>query len=200
MGRHVMPKIVDHDERRAEIARAVEAIVHETGIISITMRDVAKRLGCAPSVISHYFETKLEMLVFTVKQVRARAETALIKALDEGRDFHACFEILLPTDEQMWRNWHMCFAFWGLTPNAHPVQREWEQASHEANLVFQRIIARAQERQEVDASLDPASLATDIQVIINGIASLVNQSRKDWPPARQRTALRTMMSALLQPV
>ncbi|MGW4350635.1 TetR/AcrR family transcriptional regulator [Nocardia sp. NPDC004582] len=49
-----MPKIVDHRQRRAEIADAVLAIVAEDGVSGVTLRDVAERSGWSTGVLNHY--------------------------------------------------------------------------------------------------------------------------------------------------
>ncbi|HZV10214.1 MAG TPA: helix-turn-helix domain-containing protein, partial [Novosphingobium sp.] len=60
-----MPKKVDHARRRLDIARVAEGLVYDKGMDGLTMRDVARGMGCSLSVILHYFESKLDLLVFT---------------------------------------------------------------------------------------------------------------------------------------
>ena len=192
-----MPKVVNHEERRREIAVAVEQVVHEQGVSEVTIRTIAKRLGCSPSIISYYFPSKLDMLVFTHKLIRSNSEQRLLKALEQGGDAISSFEMLLPTDEATWRDWHMFFAFWGLAPTEHYVTVEWAEAASEAHAIFRRIIERAQDHGAIHSRIDPAVLATKVQVAINGIASLVAQSRSQWPAQRQRATFRELFGALL---
>lgn len=187
-----MPKIVDHEAKRSDIAQAVEDIIYDEGILSLTMKDVARLLGCSPSVISHYFSNKLDMLIYTHKRVRRRAEQTLLEGLGAGQDAAACFEAILPTRAAQWRDWHMCFAFWGLAANATYVQKEWTEASSVAHQIFQDIIRHAQALHAIDPALDPVRLATEVQVIVNGIATLVTQSRAEWPRERQVDVFRSM--------
>ncbi|MBN9747888.1 TetR family transcriptional regulator [Amycolatopsis sp. A1MSW2902] len=57
-----MPKIVDHRQRRAEIADAVLAIVAEDGVGAVTMRDVAQRSGWSTGVLNHYVGGRDDLL------------------------------------------------------------------------------------------------------------------------------------------
>ncbi|MFD5178193.1 TetR/AcrR family transcriptional regulator [Nocardia sp. NPDC058379] len=57
-----MPKIVDHHQRRAEIADAVLAIVAEEGVSAVTLRDVAARSGWSTGVLNHYVGGRDDLL------------------------------------------------------------------------------------------------------------------------------------------
>lgn len=184
-----MPRKVDHDERRLAIAAVVEQLVLEHGIEALTVRDVADAVGCSTSVVSHYFRSKLDMLVFTHRTVRLRVERTLLAAMDAGHDLVACLELLLPTTDERWRDWHTWFACWGMAPTDPSVNREWAAGSSEATDIFTRLVQTAQAGGTVDPTLDPVAIATELQLTVNGIASLVTQHRDGWPPERQRDLL-----------
>ncbi|MFE3782463.1 TetR/AcrR family transcriptional regulator, partial [Amycolatopsis sp. NPDC059090] len=57
-----MPKIVDHRQRRAEIADAVLAIVAEDGVAAVTLREVADRSGWSTGVLNHYVGGRDDLL------------------------------------------------------------------------------------------------------------------------------------------
>lgn len=57
-----MPKIVDHRQRRAEIADAILAIVAENGVSGVTVRDVADRSGWSTGVLNHYVGDRDQLL------------------------------------------------------------------------------------------------------------------------------------------
>jgi AcrR family transcriptional regulator len=172
-----------------QIASVVESLVYEVGIQALTIRDVASRVGCSTTVVSHYFRSKLEMLVFTHREVRRRAENRLLEALDDGKSLTQCLELLLPIDDERWRDWHTWFAFWGMAPAEPTVSSEWHSGTSEANSIFTQIVESAQRNSLVDPSIDAISAATEMQVIVNGIASLVLQDRVAWPADRQRKVL-----------
>ena len=53
-----MPKLVDHDARRAEIAAAAADAIDEQGLDRVRLVDVARRASCTTGAVSHYFPGK----------------------------------------------------------------------------------------------------------------------------------------------
>ena len=61
-----MPKIVDFDERRLELADATARLIARGGLGAATMRDVATEAGLTTGSVTHYFADKRELLLFTL--------------------------------------------------------------------------------------------------------------------------------------
>ncbi len=59
-----MPKLIDHDVRRAELASAVWTVVTERGPEGATVREIARASGWSTGVISHYFRDKNDLIRF----------------------------------------------------------------------------------------------------------------------------------------
>jgi AcrR family transcriptional regulator len=79
-----MPKRVDHDERRRQIAAAVWRIAADHGLDSVNMRDVAAEAGVSLRLVQYYFETKHNLLVLALRYLNERGEqraTARITAV-----------------------------------------------------------------------------------------------------------------------
>ncbi|BDH56428.1 TetR/AcrR family transcriptional regulator [Tsukamurella sp. PLM1] len=53
-----MPRVVDHAQRRAEIAQTVWEIIATDGIGAVTLRTIAARGGVSMGRIQHYFPTR----------------------------------------------------------------------------------------------------------------------------------------------
>lgn len=58
-----MPKIVDHDALRADLARRAIPIFQEHGYNGIGMRKIAEALGVPKSSLYHYFPTKQDLFM-----------------------------------------------------------------------------------------------------------------------------------------
>jgi AcrR family transcriptional regulator len=185
-----VPRIVDHDERRREIAILVEDLVAELGVEAVTIRDVAARAGFSTAVISHYFRTKQQMFLFTYAQARRRATERLLAASREDKDLVACLSELLPRTKRRLAEWHAWFGFWGMAVADPIIGRERLTGTTEARQLFTQLIREAQRRGEVDAGVEAERLATHLQIAINGLATLVTQAPDDWPAERQTAALR----------
>jgi AcrR family transcriptional regulator len=59
-----MPKIVDHDEKRKQIAEAAWNIIRKEGVEKASIRRVAAEAGMSSGALRHYFSTQDEMLLF----------------------------------------------------------------------------------------------------------------------------------------
>lgn len=59
-----MPKIVDHDEKRKQIAEAAWNIIGKEGVEKASIRRVASEAGMSSGALRHYFSTQDEMLLF----------------------------------------------------------------------------------------------------------------------------------------
>lgn len=105
-----MPKIVDHDTRRAEIAAAVRRLVLRDGVAAATVRGVAEEGGWSPGAVRHYFPDQGALLRLVIAQTYAdvpgRLEAHLRRwfedpaGRDPVRDAQALLEELLPLDEE----------------------------------------------------------------------------------------------------
>lgn len=98
-----MPKIVDHDERRDELADAVLKIVAEIGINGVTVRAVAAEAGWSPGIITHYFGNRREMLIGGLRRASAIAGSRQQHLLDRASEdpvgsLEQILESVLPVD------------------------------------------------------------------------------------------------------
>ena len=57
-----MPKIVDHDARRVDLARAAAAVARRDGIDEVTVRNVASQAGVSAGALRHYFPRQADLL------------------------------------------------------------------------------------------------------------------------------------------
>ena len=111
-----MPRIVDHDERRAEIIRATWRVIAREGIANATTREIAKEAGCSYGVLAHYFTDKADILasalVASHRTVRGRTDV-----LNEGTTGLAALRTLmlesLPLDERRVVEAKVEVSFWG---------------------------------------------------------------------------------------
>jgi AcrR family transcriptional regulator len=82
-----MPKIVDHDQVRADIvARAVELFA-EQGFGGLGIRGLAKAVGMAKSSIYYYFPTKEALIEAVIEAVVAQDVASLEGVIGSGGSF-----------------------------------------------------------------------------------------------------------------
>ncbi|WP_338674473.1 TetR/AcrR family transcriptional regulator [Streptomyces sp. SCSIO 30461] len=123
-----MPKRVNHEERRAQIAEALIRVAGRRGLHAVGMRDVAAEAGVSLRLVQYYFETKEKLLFYGLQHLtehftarvgarlgaagtdpgpRAAIEALLLASLptdEESRTFHllySSYSILSVTDEAL---------------------------------------------------------------------------------------------------
>jgi TetR/AcrR family transcriptional regulator, transcriptional repressor of bet genes len=100
-----MPKQVDHEERRRQIATAVLRLVTTRGVEAASLRTVASEAGVSMGAVQHYFTTKDEMLRFalaygnTLLAERGTRLGAERKPATPHETFRLFCTLLLPLDE-----------------------------------------------------------------------------------------------------
>jgi AcrR family transcriptional regulator len=67
-----VPKRVDHEERRRQIADALLRVAAERGLHATGMREVAAGAGVSLRLVQYYFGTKEELMLFATQQLAAR--------------------------------------------------------------------------------------------------------------------------------
>jgi AcrR family transcriptional regulator len=69
-----MPKRVDHDERRRQIAEALWRIASTRGLQAVSLREVAAEAGLSMRLVQYYCKTKHRMLLFALEYLNERSE------------------------------------------------------------------------------------------------------------------------------
>lgn len=101
-----MPKLVDREAKRQEIAHAVLRLVAREGLEAASVRQVAAEAGCSTGAVQKYFATKGEMLTAAMdlagEQMERRWATEPDESIPSGvHDVLRWFlRELLPLDEQ----------------------------------------------------------------------------------------------------
>ncbi|WP_328615378.1 TetR/AcrR family transcriptional regulator [Amycolatopsis sp. NBC_00355] len=102
-----MPKRVDHQQRRREIAEALYRIAATRGLAAVTLRAVAAEAGISMNLVQYYFPAKEDMLRFAWERMAElsaeRATGGIVAALgtgDERAVVRAYLAGVLPSDER----------------------------------------------------------------------------------------------------
>ena len=110
-----MPKVVDRERRRGDLARAAARVVARIGLEGVTIQAVAAEAGCSAGSIAHYFRSKDDLLVHALRAVTE----PLIQALREASSGLHSLDGLrglarrsLPLDAASERDWRVRLAFW----------------------------------------------------------------------------------------
>ncbi|GLY77014.1 TetR/AcrR family transcriptional regulator [Actinoallomurus iriomotensis] len=124
-----MPKIVDHEARRLELADAVGRVIVRDGVNEVSIRSVAAEAGWSSGALRHYFSTRAELLAFACEQVVERVTTRITDLRHSGTIQQAVRAALLetmPVDARRHAEAAIAFAFLTLglsDPRLAEVQR-----------------------------------------------------------------------------
>lgn len=80
-----MPRRIDRNERKAQLAEAVWRIAQERGIGAVSVRSVAEEAGVVVGSLRHVFPTRSELLQFSAELMVQRA-TDRIRAVPRPAD------------------------------------------------------------------------------------------------------------------
>src|SRR5688500_18792408 len=109
-----MPKIVDHETRREEIAEALWRVVRRDGIRAASVRTIAAEAGWSAGAVRYYFPDQAGLLSFAMDLVTRRV-TERIDALNPKGDATAValryLEEALPLDADRRAEFDVWMAF-----------------------------------------------------------------------------------------
>lgn len=72
-----MPKVVDHEQRRRQLAEAVRRIAADRGLEAVSLGEVAAEAGVSKGLVQHYFAGKDEMLRYAATTLRDDVDASL---------------------------------------------------------------------------------------------------------------------------
>ncbi|UOQ59775.1 TetR family transcriptional regulator [Leucobacter rhizosphaerae] len=96
-----MPRRIDLEQRKAQLAEAVWRTILERGIGAVSVRTVADAAGIAVGSLRHVFPTRTELLSFSAELMVQRATDRIVAAPRSGdpeRDAVALLSHLLPLE------------------------------------------------------------------------------------------------------
>jgi TetR/AcrR family transcriptional regulator, transcriptional repressor of bet genes len=169
-----MPKIVDHEQRREEVAAAVWRLASRDGLDAATIRGVAAEAGWSTGALHHYFADKEELLLFAFRTVADRigrrveeARATATGPLELARELLA---IGLPLDEERRDETRVWFAFLGLALTRPPLARAQRLAYSAWRRLVTDALRDAQEQGDVDAGVDVEREAGGLVALVDGLA------------------------------
>tara|TARA_R110002049_G_scaffold222275_8_gene393929 strand:+ start:1997 stop:2596 length:600 start_codon:yes stop_codon:yes gene_type:complete len=130
-----MPKIVDHRARRLEISEAAAALIANSGLQSVTIREVAKASGYSKGVIEHYFESREALLSGALMWANTCYEKRVAKAtagLSGIASVRKRIESTLPVNKKVRNEWKVRLVFWSMAAIDPVYRRQQEERFQKA--------------------------------------------------------------------
>lgn len=187
-----MPRAADHDQRRAQIARAFQRLLAAEGFARVSFSKVAAEAGISVGLIQHYFPGKDALLRFAYDDaVRRMSERVRVRVRDGEARRLPIAEVLLdslvellPLDQERDVEYRVRQ---GLQAQALHHTGLAEVARRAGGQILGYVTAEVEngiERGEVDPGVDAVAAARMILATVQGLADQVALSGADAFPAR----------------
>lgn len=184
-----MPKIVNHEERRAEVLEATWRVIGRLGLEGATVREIAREAKVSNGVLAHYFTNKDDIIVQAHKLAydRVFSRAAIVTAeLDSAETLRRMLYETLPLDDdgRLEALIDVSYISRALTnPTLRDVR---EQSVRVARQWWVDALRIAAEEGHLRPGLDPGLLADEVLVFIDGISMRAVLHPDTMPPSLQR--------------
>jgi len=192
-----MPKIVDHQRRRDEIALVACRVVAEYGFDQATIVRIARQAGYTTGMVAHYFDTKQKIIIAALRLILRRIEERLTAAAGEGDpQLLALLTEPLPVDATRFTECAFWTAFWGQVSADARLKRINAWMHREYLKLFERCLARGWPEWRRWPPRVRDQVLRSVVTFINGLTASVVASPREWPAARQVGQLRLQLEML----
>jgi AcrR family transcriptional regulator len=192
-----MPKIVDHDERRDQIALVACRVVAENGFDQATIVRIAREAGYTTGMVAHYFDTKQDIIIAALRLILRRIEERLTKPCgDVQADLLTVLCEALPLDEQRYIECAFWTAFWGQVSADKRLKRINAWVHREYMRLFERCLCEGWPLWPQLSVATREQVLRSVVTFINGVTASAVASQSDWPAAKQVEQLRLQLQLL----
>ena len=194
-----MPKIVDHAQRRDEIAHVACQVVANYGFEQATVARIARAAGYTTGMVAHYYESKQAIILAALRLILFRIEERLTRERDDGEaDLLEVLSEALAIDAQRFTECAFWMAFWGQVSADKKLKRLNAWVHREYMRLFARCFAEHWQEWSVWPRPVRDHVLRSVVTFINGLTASAVTSPSDWPAAVQVEQLRLQLDLLRQ--
>jgi TetR/AcrR family transcriptional repressor of bet genes len=183
----VMPKIVDHEERRRAIASAAVDAIATNGLSAVKLTDIGRMAGVTTGSIAHYFADKDAVLAAALEEVCTRLfiEIGTPHSPPTLRDIADA----LPTSDEKRKEWKVWLAYWGRATHAPALAQIHRQYYAEIETAVAENLGGTHP--------DPHLAAAAIIAAVDGVGTRATLEPDLWPEDRQVALLSVLISPIM---
>ena len=168
-----MPKMVNHDERRVEIAHATLAAVQSVGVDKLTLRDITQEAGCTTGVLSHYFRDKDSVLRFAFTIAYGKTFERILNANKYAESNLFCIRNamveLLPDPEKPESVAFVSMCFGIRNSNDPLLAEEYNANKNEYRDLLKKYITDSIEKEEIPRARKTEDILDLILAVVDGV-------------------------------
>ncbi|HME39100.1 MAG TPA: TetR family transcriptional regulator C-terminal domain-containing protein [Steroidobacteraceae bacterium] len=192
-----MPKIVDHAQRRDEIAHVACQVVAVYGFEKATVARIARAAGYTTGMVAHYYESKQDIILAGLRLILLRIEERLTRERAGGEaNLLDVLSEALAIDAQRFTECAFWMAFWGQVSTDKKLKRLNAWVHRE----YMRLFTRCFEEHWPEWAAWPQPVRDrvlrSVVTFINGLTASAVTSPSDWPAVRQVEQLRLQLDLL----
>lgn len=167
-----MPKIVDHEERRRELAQAVWRVILRDGVEGVSVREVAAEAGLSTGALRHYLRTKEELLASAAGLV---VERTVVRIENRPRGttvreaVRSALCVVLPLDAERRTEASIWFAFAARSLVDRRVAEKHEVVFDGTRELCRIIVADLDRTGWLVPGLDPEKEAARLHALLDGL-------------------------------
>lgn len=195
-----MPKQINHDVRRKDIAKAAAAVISANGLDNTRLIDVAREAKATTGSITHYFEGKDAVMLAALDHVAQKILYLLREQSGSAPSVSTLIEqasLALPLDEDGQRDWRVWLSFFGRAVGDPSLARINNAYYDEFRTGLAEAIRGLQQAGKVVSRIDPMVTADSIITAVDGLGVRATLDPAQWPAARQKQQLQALLSPLL---
>ena len=167
-----MPKVVDHEERKAFIIQCAENLIASEGYDQLTIRGLASSEGISSGMITYYFDNKDQILLAALQQVHHRYFERVKTNIGDATGIEALrrrMRASLPLTAEVKKDWSINFQFWGRATH-NPDFSSYMQSQREVHFDgYLQNILEAQEQGEITPELKPDFIFEQLDGVTTGM-------------------------------
>ena len=192
-----MPKIVDHAQRRDEIAHVACQVVANYGFEQATVARIARAAGYTTGMVAHYYESKQDIILAALRLILLRIEERLTRERENGEaDLLEVLSEALAIDAQRFTECAFWMAFWGQVSADKKLKRLNVWVHREYMRLFERCLAQGWPEWRQWSPAVREQILRSVMTFINGLTASAVASQSDWPAAKQIEQLRLQLQLL----
>jgi AcrR family transcriptional regulator len=197
-----MARVVDHAERREIFAAAALRVIMREGEAGLTVRSVATEAGFTTGALTHYFQSKDQLLIeaseLSARLVREQMERAgrVVPAREAIRKVVA---LALPLTAEMRGYWRIWLAYWERSSYDDEVARVMRLRYDEWRGRLETLLARAKAEGDLAGGVNPREAAESLIALVDGIGVQVVLGVSRISAARQRAMFDAWLATVAPP-
>jgi AcrR family transcriptional regulator len=171
-----VPRQVDYEDRRRQIAEAVCTLIARSGMEAVSLRDVAAQANVSMGAVQRCFGTKEDMVLFALEHISQRVGARAGRRIAATSTPQAASTLLAHTlaelallDEESRTQTHVWLAFVTHAPASEKLAAVLHDTYAKLHDLIAWLIRYGQDTREIPRNLDPDREAHTLLALADGL-------------------------------